>query len=461
MRPQTSYTEFYTSIKDFNTQLSITDTKYIYKFLDTKSMGFFSANRWNNFCSLFLSAFTSCDTNSDCLLDQSELSSCLDRPDTNIVKNINSAEFDSDGLVKEIIYSLDYLKIGGINLEKFIFLKRIIIGFRQYNVNGLLDKTAFTSAFRTTFTDQLIDDVDSEVAFRLGIYLMYDYISNFQIDFIQYFEICRMVNTYFSFGVTIGEGYLTKHQLMTNYEERNYPSKISSIMFEKYFNLFSEDSGFNADMESTKFDPNSLKFEDFCSLEFWSNIFGNYTDTKMPNNLAVLNQTGFVELIKNNKYFKKKYLVYVAYSNFEDLNSLTSASFTNNTITDYDFLTDFNVNLLETNSKHLNFLKKKTSVFDQISKTKSNTQAKTSLFTISLNEDDKIDNIAPLVDNAIPQFFQMLDIDSNKFLTFEEFMIFIKFVQSYDRLNKGNLDKRGVLSTNSVNSIYFIKVSDK
>jgi hypothetical protein len=231
---------------------------------------------------------------------------------------------------------------------------------------------------------------------------------------------------------------------MSNYEERNYPTKITSHMFENYFNMFAEDSGFGGSLENTKFDPNSLKYEDFCSLEFWSNIFGNYTDVNMADGFHVLNETGFVELVKTNKYFKSKYSSYLNYSNFEDLDKIDTSSFTNSSLTDYDFLTDFSLNLLETKSKH--FMKKKSSVFDKLEAT-----TKTSLYSMNLDDVETSEEDKHL-DRILKSYFKMLDLDSNKFLTFEEFMIFIKYIQAYDRLNMNNSDKRGIISSNCVNS---------
>ncbi len=61
---------------------------------------------------------------------------------------------------------MDYLKEGGLNLSNYLLLKKMVIGYRQYHVNGLLDKDTFFSAIKTTFVDKRIDDVDSEIIFK-------------------------------------------------------------------------------------------------------------------------------------------------------------------------------------------------------------------------------------------------------------------------------------------------------
>jgi hypothetical protein len=421
-----------------------------------------------------MGSFIKCDVDQDCLLNSEELTVCLENEDMKVVSTYLPDGFDLDYLVREIIFSLDNEKHGGLNLSSFLLLKRIIIGFRQFHVGGLVDKDTFYSSIKTTFADHLIDEMDSEMVYRLSISLMFEGIKSFQLNFANYFEACRLVYSFFAFGLTIGEGYLTKEQILRNYESDRYPSKLNTYMYENYFDLYSDDFKLNLNTELTKIDPNTLRFEDHATLEFWANIYSNYTDISM--NIAVLNMTGFKNLVETNKYIRKKYWIYIAYSNFEDYSKINATYITPTNITDYDFLTNFNTNFLELSIRSLLNIKGKNkknnlrvkdnskiklknnkenlSVFDRL-----NTRT-SSLFNLQLKDDDQgnqnqeksnVSDIASLLDTALTYYFTILDINMNNYLTFEEFFIFIKYLRLFDRLNKNNGDRRGVLKSNCVN----------
>jgi hypothetical protein len=468
----------------------------MYKFLDSKSLGYFTNKRWANFYNLFVNPFIECDKNNDCLLNNEELKECFSsREDMKVVESYMSDRFNMEILVEEIITSLDFMKIGGLNLSNYLLLKRIVIGFRQYHVMGYLDKETFYSALKTTFMDHILDEVDSEIAFRIALNLMFEKIKNYSLDFAQYFEICRLVNSFLSYGVNLGEGFITKDQLLRNYEGERIPSKLNSLMFEKYFDLFSEDFKLDVKTDSTKFDPNTLRFEDHAVLEFWANIFRNYTDPAFT--IPTLNITGFKNLFLTNKYVRKKYFIYIAYSNFEDYDKINATAVNTSNITDFDFLTNFGSSFLETNIEmHLgkleiknklrirnkNRLRKNTnakilasdkssSVFSSLSSTSGKSMSmSTSLFDLKLTDDedgsngsknDKGENLDKssesqtdlnaLVDSALQYYFNILDLNINNYITYEEFVIFLKYIRLFDRLNKDNSDKRGVLKSNCVN----------
>jgi Ca2+-binding EF-hand superfamily protein len=411
--------------------------KNIYKILDGKSTGYFTSNRWKDFYNIFLSSYITCDTNRDCLLDKDELDKCLDRPDTAVIKSYN---YDSS-VVTDIINSLDNQGNNGLNFEQYMLMKRIVIGFRQYNVNGYLDKNAFVTAFKTTFADRIIDEMDSELAFRMGVYLMQT--DKVELSFIQYFEVCRIVSNYYTFGVTIGEGYVTRNQLMTSGYQ--LPSKVTPSMYEKYFNLFTDDKELHVNLDNTKIDPDILKFEDFCSIDFWVNIMANYTDPSSNN--PSLNVDGF-EKLAHNKYFKERYITYITNSNFEDMKML------NNTIpdnpasnnTDFEFLTNFN--FLQVNN-HKSFLQSgktsKVSVFEKLGGKK-----KASLF-------DQFQQAGPSeggkLESELASYFKIMDLDDNNLISFDEFIVFIKYLQAYDKVNHDKKDSRGIISSNAVNGI--------
>jgi hypothetical protein len=514
--PQTSYSDFFLYIKNYMTKLSAFEIKNIYKFLDNKSYGYFTNNRWNNFYNLFVSPFIKNDSDNDCLLNEEELKSCFSGEDMNMVETYMPEEFDIDSLVQEIIFSLDNKKSGGINLNNYLLLKKIIIGFRQYHVSGFLDKETFFSSVKTTFVDKNIDEMDSEISYRIAISLMYEKIKDFQINFIQYFEICRLMNSFLSYGVGISDGFITRDQLMTNYQSEKFPNKLNNIIFEKYFSLFDDDKSLNINLDTTQFDPNTIRFEDLATLEFWANIFIKHIDT--TENIPCLNITGFKDLFEKERYVRKKYWVYIAYSNFEDYSKINDTSINPTNITDFDFLNNFENTFLETYSEYTlkklkikknNLRKEKfnlrnkenlyikdkyqftnkdkfnsmnaknsyskshshseSSVFDKFNlqdklNAKSGSQVK-SVFDLKLNdEDSKSDkpsdsssNITGLLDQALDNYFYMLDLNFSKFMTFDEFIIFIKYLRIFERLNKNNYDKRGVIKSNCVNCKYFYK----
>ncbi len=324
-------------------RLTSYEIKAIFKFLDSENLGYFTSKRWNHFYNLFLNPFTECDVDSDCILNKDELSLCFDKEDMKtVIENIPNG-MTKDYLIDEIIFSLDNKNIHGLNFNSYLLLKRIVIGFRQFNVQGKIDSPSFYSAIKISFIDKLIDQTDSDLAFRVGVSLMYDQINYFQMDFIQFLEICRIINGFISHDVSIGEGFLTKENLLFNFEGDRFPSKINKLMFQDYYNMFEQDKKLN--IRKMEFPHNAMRFEDYAVIEFYANIFKNYTDPSTYGNK--LNSTGFVDLFSTNKYIRKKYLVYISYSNFENLSRLNNSNSAPSNITDYDFLTNFQSEFLE------------------------------------------------------------------------------------------------------------------
>ncbi len=341
--PKTSFSEFFPAVKNVWTRLNSFEMKTLFKFLDSESLGYFTSKRWNNFYNLFLNPFTECDLDMDCILNKDEITACFDKEDMKIVIENLPDGMTKENLINEIIFSLDNRNYKGLNLITYLLLKKIIIGFRQFNIQGKIDSASFYSAIKTSFMDKLIDQTDSDLAFRVGVSLMYDQIKFFQLDFIQFFEICRIINAYTSHDLSIGEGYITKENLLFNFESERFPSKINKIMFQEYFDIFEDDKSLNID--HLQFPHNSMRFEDYALIEFYANIFRNYTDPVTYG--AKLNRTGFVDLVSTNKYIRKKYLVYISYSNFEDLKKINNTSSYKDKITDYEFLTNFQSEFLE------------------------------------------------------------------------------------------------------------------
>jgi hypothetical protein len=57
-----------------------------------------------------------------------------------------------------------------------------------------------------------------------------------------YLEICRIINSYLGYGVSLGEGYITKEQILRNFENVVYPSKLNSILLKKYFSIYDQNT---------------------------------------------------------------------------------------------------------------------------------------------------------------------------------------------------------------------------
>jgi hypothetical protein len=408
-----------------------------------------------------------CDVDSDCLLNPQELTKCFENSDMMPITQNLPKSSPLAVMVKEIIFSLDSNKKGGINLSDYILLKKIIIGFNQYNVHGMLEKDTFFSALKTTFVDFLIDELDAEIAFKVALNLML-FDGTLKISFPIYFEICRLVNMYLAFGVTIGEGFITKEQILRNYENIVYPSKLNFQYLKKYFSIFDDDfsdpiiSG-SADLSSseplspTAFDENSLRFEDFTNLEFWANIFTNYTIT------SSLNATGFTELITKNKYIHPDFLKYLGYSNFEDLSKIQIEPDASSNITEIDFLNGFQIS-------HFSFLEteiqsKKKTISEKLNNNNqldSKTSLK-SLFELNLeahldnSQDDEKSKLSDKqIADAANKYFSILDTDKNGQITFVEYVTLIKYLKLYQKLNKDNEDPKGIIKSNTVNRKIFI-----
>ena len=238
-------------------------------------------------------------------------------------------------VIDNIIFSLDYNNVGGINLSQYLLLRKIIIGFRQNHIDGKLDKEMFKYSIKISFNDKMIDDIDLELAFKTSVFLMKEKIVNFQLNFLQYLEICRIVNSFYSFDVSISEGWITRQEIYNGYEYSRFPSKIYKSMFDGYFQLFEEDHKLNENKLEANYDQLSMQFETFAFIEFWGNIYGNYSLNFR------MNQTGFID-ISQNQYFPSQFKNYLNKTNFEDSSQINVTFFPEiKKLNDKDFLLSF------------------------------------------------------------------------------------------------------------------------
>jgi len=116
--------------------------------------------------------------------------------------------------------------------------------------------------------------------------------------------------------------------------------------------------------------------------------------------------------------------------------------------------------------------KVKTSVFNQFEMHKSEMESGSeassemlseSLFNLNLNAEDldsssQDDNNNPLtlLAPALKNYFNILDVTSSGFITFNNFLGFIKYLRLWDKLNVNNPDPRGIINTNTLNCIIYL-----
>lgn len=398
-----TFPEFLFGSRRLKTKLKAPELKLLYKFIDSRNLGFFSSKRWNQFYAFFLSEFISCDTNQDCLIDKDELLACINNnEDLGIIKDTLQNDQTLEQVSQNIVHSLDYDFIGGMNIHGFLTFKRSVIGFRESEVNGLLDQESFRKAFKTAFSSLTIDNFDIDLVFHTGYYLAAKNITDYFFDFPQFFEISRVTNNFMNYGVSIADGYLTYQDTV---READFPGKMNSDLFKRYYYLFeTEDIAVSNIDFATSVDPKILRFQDYASLEYWANIFTNYTETNSLS-LQRMNLTGFTTMVKEG--LRVEYQNYIAYSNFQDETSLMTDNYMINT-TDYEFLMNIG-SFLETSnkveyrekSKKFNLRNKKihevkisggskadnNQLTNKLSMIIGSNQAKSSLFESDLNRD--------------------------------------------------------------------------
>lgn len=328
-----TFPEFLFGTRRLHLELKPSELKLIYKFIDSRNQGYFSSKRWNQFYAFFLNEFLSCDTNKNCLLEDTELVQCINNnEDLHIVKDTLPENYDIELLSKNIVQSLDYNFVNGINFHGFLSFKRAVIGFRESEISGILDQETFRKGFKTAFSSMLVDNFDIDLVYHTGYFLLAKNITDFFYDFPQFFEICRLTNNFMNYGVSIAEGYLTEQDTV---RDNDFPSKITSDFFKRYYSLFETESIAVTNYDfATSVDPTVIRFQDYVALEYWANIFTNYTETSFLT-LQRMNKTGFGMFIKEG--LKREYQSYIAYSNFMDETSLKTDNYLINT-TDYEFL---------------------------------------------------------------------------------------------------------------------------
>lgn len=133
--------------------------------------------------------------------------------------------------------------------------------------------------------------------------------------------------------------------------------------------------------------------------------------------------------------------------------------------------------LLKTNTESQ---AKKSSVFNKLlmeSSTQSETQTMSgmlseSLFNLKLTDDEGSkensgakenestgsegkDPVSILLAPALKNYFSIIDVNNLGYLTFNSFIMFVKYLRVWDKLNLENPDPRGILNTNNMNCMQF------
>ena len=471
-----AYPEFLFGTRRLNLKMNNSEIKLIFKFIDSKNKGYFSSKRWNQFNAFFLNQFIKCDTNKDCLLSEEELLVCLkENEDISVAIRDNP---DPKILIKNIINSVDFFRVKGMNLHSFLIFKRSIIGFREAEIINLLDQDSFKKAFRISFSSYQLDNFDLDMIFLSGRMLLSKNMTDYFYDFPQYFELSRITNCYLNYGVSISDGILTSQDTIT---DNDNPSKMTSELFKRYYSLFESEEIQIATTFPDFIDPKIIRYQDYITLEYWANIFTNYTDSSF--NVVRLNQTAFEEMVKN---LCDEYKNYIAYSNFQDESSLkVNTYFINNT--DYEFMMGLDSSFLE-KEIHLDtgFKRRKEnekkfakngSIFDKLNRKNSKSfsfkeekgynpnndgvNQMTSMFNQKypfLNPANQSTqnpiqtDISDLLSKGAKNYFNLLNIyDDDKFVYFESLISFVKYLQVYKVLNTNSTDPRGILKTDIVN----------
>lgn len=481
-----SFPDFLLQSKQIKHKLNNSELKLIFKFVDSRSQGYFSSKRWDHFNAFFLSEFISCDTNQNCLLDDKELEECIkSNDDLGLLNELYKEELPQ--ISKNVVMSLDYHNLKEINFYSFMIFKKAVIGFRESHIQGLLDQETFRKAFKLVFNQ--LESVDIDLAFHTGRFLLSKNQTDYFYNFNQFFEISRITNNFLNYDVSISEGYLTSSDMLQGIND--VPSKMSIDLFKRYYSLFDENK--EIDINSI-IDPKALRYQDYCSLEYWANIFSNYT---LSTQSYKLDEKSFSSLISDalNDDFKS----YIVNSNFQDEKSLNQDHYIMDA-SDYEFMINDQSSFIETkqsfdlnsdidslikidkgfkneNENQLNFLEtnkypnssdhkkrlennkkseiNKTNINNRYKRKKDNkddsSQKTDSGENLSTDKADSSSIDPEKLKTNSANYFKILNFYDQKYIYFESFITFAKYLQLYRVMNQGNSDPRGIVKSDIVN----------
>lgn len=477
--PSTTYSDFIFNLKIQQLKLSNKEMKQVYSVLDQKNIGYFSRSRWDHFVEVFLNNFILCDENSNCGLSKDELVNCIGK--INDFKVINDYVIEGDtleSLVNVIIKSYDTEESGEINLSSFINFKRMFVGFKNHNLNNHLDKELFMKAFKLSYNDYALDKQDLELIFSVGSDLVSK--NSTSLTFNDYFEIGRITSSWLSYGIPISQGYLTRSDILSSPDGC---SKANIDYYRRYFsNIVSDDKAEISNAFGVNIDSITIRFQDFFTIEYWASWYGFYSESDNMGSRK-MNEKGFEGILKHK--LKEKYKRYIAYSNFEDESKFKYSTSPINA-TDIDFLLgksflEFELtntivvpslfdtssfdwkkmevpsNLYNDNDQELNFVQNKMkthkSVFSFMKQEELKAQ-ETETSKLAATNTSQADSSKQMLDDlfkkGIKNYYVMLDLYDDKFVYFEAFISFIKYLQVFDFLNLNNTDIRGVIRSDII-----------
>jgi len=248
------------------------EAEIIFQFADRNKDDLLDMNEWEDFTTLYILPFDSCDFNNDFLLDDKEFRQCFEADPKSISIQFRKKYLLGENPTKYIVDTLSTRGTSHLNLADYIFYRRALYGWRDcHSTPKYIAKSNFRCALQNTIPQKYQLKLDNDKIYDSGLRHGND-INLIQLDFIAYIRVLHYYYIFATFGHPMSLPYLEKAQFMRAVHEDRLPNNWEESEIELIYNL-----------------TNDLKYMDFNTFCFFYNLhrlFNQYS-VKTPLKLHI------------------------------------------------------------------------------------------------------------------------------------------------------------------------------
>jgi hypothetical protein len=266
--------EFLDIVQFTHYELTRGEAEEIFFFADANRDDFVDHSEWNQFNTLFILPFESCDTKGDYLLNAAELKICFEADPRSSFVTFRRRYNDDDNKYKVMKDILSSRAGGDLNFSDYLFIRKALFGWKECHSNSeYIAKYHFKCAVAAALPHKYFPQLDYDVIYETGIRTFGDR-SLIENDFISYLGILYYTNLFGIINQPLHSTFLEKAQWLKAIKEDRFPNNFEEIEVEQIFELIGGSPYIRSKQVTT------IDFPSFCWFMNLHRIFNLYSATR-------------------------------------------------------------------------------------------------------------------------------------------------------------------------------------
>jgi len=213
--------DFIEQIKYAFYNLTRGELEQIFIFADANKDDLLEEKEWDDFSTLYVYPFESCDTNKNYILDEAEFKTCWEAdPKTKLIEFRRRHEEKKHGLVMGIVSTREKELV---NFSDYLVIRKSLFGWSQcQSSKKYMAVSAFKCAFRLAIPTKYHLKISIEDIYKVGVNLSEDK-SIIELDYLSYVRVLYFSYVFSIYGAPHDAAYLDKSQFIKAIREDRFP----------------------------------------------------------------------------------------------------------------------------------------------------------------------------------------------------------------------------------------------